>query len=1121
MTPRELLGPWLPRHLVERRTPLPPVGQEECFGGTLLRLDIPNFSSRPDRVKEDVVRIRERAAAEDLATTVEEAFRPIFYAVDRHGGSLAGLEGDAILALFRGPEHHLRARRAMDDILAVRPRLHSALASGLIRCMQLGGGEQRHELVHGPALAALEQLESDSAAIALDFDDPGAREGPLHAPPESELVRFVPPALRDLMPPPPSHRRVVAVFVSAPLGSAAAVYRVLAEEAEGHHVVLLKVRAEADRLIAMAVAGIPVAREDDHSRALGFALAARDRLVDATGVRVRLGLAEGSVLTLVLGDGTRLAWDVLGDSVNVAYRLLAEAQAAEIVATASLVESVREVIAGPTEVVNVRGKSRPVGVRRVRGLRALRRLDPDMAYARRRELTQLDACLDSRTPVAVIGAAGHGKRYLWQEWAARNPTWRVLRATCHDHGAVRPLAPFVGAVRRLGGDAPTRSALQAALRALPGMDDRATAVLDAFVGSGAPQLGAVTAALRQLLGGLADAGPTLLVVEDLQWADDDAWAFLQRLLQDAARSPLRLVVTARPRTRLPTGLTPIELAALSLDAARALVTPLLGPRAGEEGVVQSIVDRAHGSPRELVALADAARRGDDELPESMEAWYASRIDALDAAAREVLERAAILGRTVDQGLLRRLSADVPHAEEGLRTLFDQRLLIADDLSARIAFDREATREIAYMRMTTPRRRQLHTRVGRVLQARGAAGAPVAPEVLAWHLSRSDAPTEAIGPLVEASRRALAHGRPRLALAHSEQATRIARAQAPGALPEVQRALGDAMLALGRADLALEAFKNVGDAALNVEVAAALVGAGFAREALQAVGDQPGALAAAVRARALSELDDPGAAQAHLLALACAGTTEDRARALRFYGADLLRHDRFPEAIEVLGEATRVSQQAGDPAGRADALDLLGGALALVGEVDRALTTHRTALAIRDVLGRPEGTAATLRRLGRVEARTRHAGQALGHLVAARSLLRDAGLDSRIGRVEVDLAEVRWRRGELAHARRHLDAAGDLAGRARARHALLEALVAEDDTRPVATARAIELCRVARWRSGSLVANAWQAHQEGDTVLVVAAHADLVALRHAEFSGIVAAWGVSHPGWNPTSSSTPG
>ncbi len=1105
MTPEERVAPWLARHLVDRRTPLPPVGQEERFGGTLVRLDIPDFSSRPDRQAPAPARTQEQAAAEDLAAAVEEAFRPIFYAVDRHGGSLASLEGDAVLALFRGPGHAIRGRCAMDDILAVRPKLHAAIASGQVRAMQLGGGEQRHELLYGPALQALEQLESDSAAIALDYDEPGTAEGPLQTPPDAVLAMFVPSGLRGLAPPTPVHRRIVALFIATPLDSAGLAYRTLAEEAEAHHIVLLKVRAEGERAIVLAVAGIPTAGEDDATRALAYALAARDRLADAEGIRARFAMADGPVLALVLGDSTRLAWDVLGDCVNVAYRLLAHAQPAEIVATSALVEAVREALAGPAEAVTVRGKARPVAARVVLGLSTPRRAQADPAYARRRELTQLDAQLDANQPVVIVGAAGQGKRYLWQEWAARNPSWRVLRATCRDHGAVRPLAPFIGTVRRLAGEAPTRTALQAALRTLPGMDDRATAVLDAFVASGAPQLGAVTSALRQLFVGLAEAGPTLLVFEDLQWADEDAIALLHRLLGEGARTPLRVVVTARPRTRLPAGVTTIELSPLSVEAAKALVTPLLGERAADPTVIARILDRAHGSPRELVALADAARRGRDDLPESIEAWYAARIDTLDPAAREVLERAAILGRTVDQGLLRRLSADVPRAEEGLRALFDERLLIPDEVGARVAFDREATREIAYMRMTTPRRRQLHTRVGRVLQARSAAGAPVAPEVLAWHLSRSDAPAEAIEPLVEASRRALAHGRPRLALSHSEQATRIARTHRPGALPQVQRALGDAMLALGRADLALEAFRNVGDAGLHAEVAAALVGAGFAREALTAVAGLPGAMAAAVRARALSELGDPGAAAAHAQALASAGTPEDRARALRFYGADLVRHDRFTEALEVLEEAVTAAQRTPDPAGRADALDLYGGVLALVGNVERAVASHRSALTIREVLGRPEGVAGTLRRLGRVESRTQHAGRALGHLVAARSILRDAGLESRLGRIEVDLAEVRWRRGEIQHARQHLAAAIDVSGRTRARRELLDALTTDDDARPVAISRALELCERDRWRSGVLLATALQARAERDTVALAAVFADLRNLRHAEFSAMTERW----------------
>lgn len=1090
---------------MHRHTRLPAVGEEECFFGTLIRLDIADFSSRPDRLAREGGRGLERDAAEDLATAVEDAFRPIFYAVDRHGGSIAGLEGDAVLALFRGPEHDRRARRAMAEVRAVRPGLHVAIATGEVRALQLGGGEQRAELLHGPALLALERVEKDAAAFAvgLEASSPGGQT--LAATEDAALCKFIPPALRDLAPQPPAHRRIVAVFLSAPLASAVPVYRALAEEAEAHHVVLLKVRAEGDELVAFALAGAPTAAGDDGRRAFAFALACRNRLVDGAGVRVRFGVAEGPVLSLVLGDGARLSWDVLGDCVNVAYRLLGQSSATDILATSALVEAAITIHAGPVETVQLRGKTRPTPVRRVLGLLSPSRHTPDLTYPRTRELERIQGALEAGLPVVVVGAAGQGKRYLWQEWAARNGDWRVVRATCRNHGAVRPLAPFIGTIRRLGGEAPTHQALQAALRELPEMDDRSTGVLAAFVASGAPQLPAVVAAVRQLLFGLAAAGPTLLVVEDVQWADDDATGLIQRLVTEAPRSGLRVLVTARPRTRLPEGAEIVEIGPLSRQDAERLVLPHLGERAADPELVAEVIRRGNGIPRELVALANAARRGTDQLPESMEVWYAVRLDALDPSAREVLERAAILGRTLNQGLLRRLSADVPRAEEGLRTLYDQRLLVTDDLGTRVAFDREATREIVYMRMTSARRRQLHTRVGRVLQGRADSGVPVAPEVLAWHLSRSDTPADAIGPLVEAARRALAHGRPKLALAHSEQATRIARQHDVGSLPHVQRALGDAMLALGRADLALEAFRNVGDTALTGEVAAALVAAGFAREALEAVGDQQGAMACAVRARALSLLSDPGAEAAHALAIQAAGNPGEHARALRFYGADLIRHDRFEEALPVLREAVKAAKLVGDPSGKADAQDLLGGVHAAIGDLSAALVYHRTALALRDMGGRPEEVAGTLRRLGRTEARTAHAGRALGHLLAARALMREAGLESRLSRVEVDLAEVRLRRGERAHAQRHLDAATDLTGRARARHALLSALAAEPADRPVATARAIELADLDRWRSGKLLATAYAAWQDQDEALLASILADLKAMRHAEFATLVEGW----------------
>ena len=1088
---------WLPRHLVERRAPLPNPGTQESFAGTLIRLDIAGFTSRAERIHG-----RDQAVSEELARTVEEAFGPIFFAVDRHGGSVAGLEGDAVLALFRGAGHAERARRALTDVLAVRPGLHAAIASAEVRALHLAGGEQRAEVLHGPALDALEHVEAEVPASA--FVAGSASElptGPMQCPPQSELVKFVPPVLRDGRGESAGHRRVVSAFVEVPLSMAVTAYRILAEEAAAHAVTLLKVRAERHAMVAMAVTGAPVAHENDALRALAWAISVRERLQDEGAIRCRVGAAEGPVLALVIGDASRSSWDVIGDTVNVAYRLMEQARAGEIIATATLCERGREIVAGASESVVLRGKSRPVAVRRVERLAANAAPIGDPHFGRMRELAALAAALSEPGAVAIVGAAGLGKRRLWQELAAREPNWRTMRATCRDYGTVRPLSPFVGLIRRLAGDAPSRMAVQATLADLPGMNDRATAILLALLGSGAPQVAATMSALRQLLGGLGAAGPTLLVVEDWQWADADTRAFVETLQPDLQRLGVRMVLTARPRTALPDGITTIALSPLDRAAARRLVESVSRENPISSEVTERVLDRGAGNPRDLVALAEAASRGVDTLPDSIEAWYAAQIDDLPEPAREVLDRAAVLGRNVEIALLRRLAADVPRVEEGLRALTESRLLVGE--SSRLSFDRETIREIVYMRMTSARRRMLHGRAGKVLRARAEAGAAVSPEVVAWHLSRSDTPADALPELMDASRRALAHGRPRLALAHAEQAVRLARQYAADRVADTQRALGDAMLRLGRTDLAMEAFRAAGDQQVTAKVAAALVAAGLGREALLAVEGDSSALGAAVRARALSMLGDPRAADAHVAALQAAGSVEERSRALRFYGADLARADRHMEAVGVLEEAVRVARQARDAAGRAESLDLLGGSLAVIGEFRTALSYHREALVFREANTEPQGVASTLRWLGRVESQLGDHGAALGHLLAARGILRDAGLESRLGRVEVSLAEVRWRRGESEHARIHLLRAGDLVGRARATHRLLGALVARDtpDGR-AAAAEAIDATNADRWRAGSALAGALLAHAERDEVAMEAALADVEACRHVEFVRII-------------------
>ncbi|MBM4369658.1 MAG: hypothetical protein FJ102_25840, partial [Deltaproteobacteria bacterium] len=96
-------------------------------------------------------------------------------------------------------------------------------------------------------------------------------------------------------------------------------------------------------------------------------------------------------------------------------------------------------------------------------------------------------------------------------------------------------------------------------------------------------------------------------------------------------------------------------------------------------------------------------------------------------------------------------------------------------------------------------------------------------------------------------------------------------------------------------------------------------------------------------------------------------------------------------------------------------------------------------------------------------------------------------------------------GEPDHARRHLDAASELSGRALARHALLSALVAPGDQVLAQARKAVAACERDRWRSGHLLASALAAFIEQDVALVGAALADLELVGHAEFTRLSRGW----------------
>jgi len=414
----------------------------------------------------------------------------------------------------------------------------------------------------------------------------------------------------------------------------------------------------------MAVFGLPRAHEDDALRAVRAALdmqRAVERLNASLAerqvpeLRIRVGINTGEVVT-----GDDVATLATGDAVNTAKRLEEAASAGEILIGAVTERLVRHASRlAPLAPVDAKGKSAPVEAWRV--LEAIAGADP---FARRWDTPlvgrtgelallrdELSASVEARECrlVTVIGAAGVGKTRLVSELIAEvEGHARVAAGRCLPYGDGITYWPLTELIRRLGGE-------QAVADALEGEADAelVTERLAVLAGNGAAPPEELFWAVRRLFEVLTRERPLLVLFEDVHWAEPTLLDMVEHISRWSRDAPILLLCVARPelleeRPRWEgehVRLEPLSSGEASqlLDAldARGILLPELRAR---------VADTAQGNPlytEQLVAmLAEEARAvaGLVELPPTIQALLAARLDRLDPFDRSVLERAAVVGK---------------------------------------------------------------------------------------------------------------------------------------------------------------------------------------------------------------------------------------------------------------------------------------------------------------------------------------------------------------------------------------------------------------------------------------------------------------------------------------------
>ena len=468
----------------------------------------------------------------------------------------------------------------------------------------------------------------------------------------------------------------------------------------------------------MAVWGTPVATEDDAERAVRAALdlvAAVSALGDEIGVadlRARAGVLTGEATVTVGADGQGM---VAGDIVNTAARIQSLAEPGHVLAGESTRRTTEPTIvyegAGTHE---LKGKSGLHtlwrAVRVVSGARgALKSEGLEAPFVGRdRELRQIKdlfhASAEERRAhlISVTGIAGIGKsRLAWEfykyfDGLAQIVYWHRGRCLSYGEGVTYwALADMVRMRCRISEDEGTASALAKLADVLDEhvtdpderrfVEPRVAHLIGLEEGSafGREDL---FAAWRTFFERLADVYPTVLAFEDMQWADASLLDFIEYLLEWSRQSPLLVVTAARPELveRRPTwgagkrNFTSIYLEPLSPQAMRDLLAGLVPGLpdtlrdqilARAEGVplyametVRMLLDRGHlvreGSVYRPTGPVEAL-----EVPETLHALIAARLDGLSEDERRTVQDGAVLGKTFTRQALAALSGATDTALE--------------------------------------------------------------------------------------------------------------------------------------------------------------------------------------------------------------------------------------------------------------------------------------------------------------------------------------------------------------------------------------------------------------------------------------------------------------------------
>ena len=532
-----------------------------------------------------------------------------------------------------------------------------------------------------------------------------------------------------------------------------------------------------------------------------------------TPIEARIGANTGEVVVRSITTGSgHVEYTPIGHTTNLASRMQAVAPTGSI----AIGEQTRKLVEGyfqlkPLGPTRVKGVSEPINVYEVTGLGPLRtRLQRSAGrgltkfVGREREIEAMRNAAELARAghgqiVTAIAEAGVGKSRLFYEFKAVSQSGcMVLEAFSLAHGKASAYLPLIDLLHgyfkiTIADDRRTRRekvngktltldrSLEDTLPYLFGLlgiieDDDALAQMD-------PQIRKrrTLDAIKRILLRESLNQPLMVIFEDLHWIDDETQAVLNLLADSIGTARVLLLVNYRPEFSHSWGgktyYTQLRLDPLGKESADAMLSALLGDDKDLILLKRLIIERTEGNPffiEEMVqvlfddgALLRNEPRGETcapsikltkslhelEIPPTVQAILAARIDRLPDAEKELLQRLAVLGKVFPLRLIERVVDPSVRASVGpqndelngmlakLQTaefIYEQPAV--DDVE--YTFKHALTREVAYSTLLIERRRLLHERAGRAVEALYADSLDDHLADLGHHFERAGNPIEA-------------------------------------------------------------------------------------------------------------------------------------------------------------------------------------------------------------------------------------------------------------------------------------------------------------------------------------------------------------------------------------------